>query len=310
MARRLPPLTALRAFEAGARHLSFTKAAQDLNVSQAAISHQVKALEEHLGVRLFRRFTRKLVLTDEGRRLYPVLSEAFERIADTVQEITDKKADWLLTVSLLPSFGARWLVGRLGRFRQSHPEIDLRLHHSLDRVDFARDDVDMAVRWGRGDWPGLAVDFLKGDTLIPVCSPDLLEAEPPLRAPADLAGHTLLHEEDYDDWTQWLRAAGAPEVESRRGPVMDDPAVIIQAALGGQGVALVTQAFVADDLAAGRLVRLFELSLETEFAYYIVYPADALEQSKVRAFRDFLLAEAAAEGEREPVSESARSAPV
>ncbi len=295
MAQRLPPLTALRAFEAGARHLSFTRAAQDLNVSQAAISHQVRALEEYLGVRLFRRFTRKLVLTDEGRRLYPVVSDAFERIARAVQDIGEQGAHRLLTVSLTPSFGSRWLVGRLGRFRQDHPEIDLRLHHSLDTADFITDDVDMAVRWGRGDWPGLAVELLKGDVLAPVCHPDLLQGPQALRAPRDLRHHTLLHEDDFDDWTQWLRSAGIDEVDPRRGPVMNDPSVLIQAALGGQGVALATLAFVAEDLAAGRLVKPFDLSLETEFAYFIVYPPDAIEQPKVRAFRDFLLAEAASD---------------
>ncbi len=294
VAQRLPPLTALRAFEAGARHLSFTRAARDLNVSQAAISHQVRALEEHLGVRLFRRFTRKLVLTDEGRRLYPVVSDAFERIARAVQDIGDEGAHRMLTVSLTPSFGSRWLVGRLGRFRQDHPEIDLRLHHSLDTADFVTDDVDMAVRWGRGNWTGLTVELLKGDVLAPVCHPDLLRGAQALREPRDLRQHTLLHEDDFDDWTQWLRSAGIEdEVEPRRGPVMNDPSVLIQAALGGQGVALATLAFVAEDLAAGRLVKPFELSLETEFAYYLVYPPDAIEQPKVRAFRDFLLAEAA-----------------
>ncbi len=294
MAQRLPPLTALRAFEAGARHLSFTRAAQDLNVSQAAISHQVRALEEYLGVRLFRRFTRKLVLTDEGRRLYPVVSDAFDQIARAVQDIGDEGAHRMLTVSLTPSFGSRWLVGRLGRFRQDHPEIDLRLHHSLDTADFVTDDVDMAVRWGRGNWTGLTVELLKGDVLAPVCHPDLLRGPKALREPRDLRQHTLLHEDDFDDWTQWLRSAGIEdEVEPRRGPVMNDPSVLIQAALGGQGVALATLAFVAEDLAAGRLVKPFELSLETEFAYYLVYPPDAIEQPKVRAFRDFLLAEAA-----------------
>ena len=297
MARRLPPLHTLRAFEAAARHLSFTRAAQDLNVTQAAVSHQIKALETFFGVKLFRRFTRRLVLTEQGKLLLPVVTDILDRLAAVTERIADPAADRLLTVSVTPSFGGKWLVRRLGRFRQQHPDIDLRLHNSLEPADFAREDVDIAVRWGRGNWSGLEVEFLKGEVVAPVCSPALREGPDPLRTPEDLKHHTLLHDYDYDDWTKWLRAVGVTDVDPRRGPIMDETNVVIQAALEGQGVALGDLSLLAEDLRAGRLVRPFDISLETDYGYYIVYPRGALETPKVRAFRDFLLAEAAAEAE-------------
>ncbi len=296
MARRLPPLNALRAFEAGARHLSFTRAAQELHVTQAAVSHQVKALEDHLGVALFRRLTRRLVLTEAGRSLHPAVGEAFDGIAEAVQRLRGGEAGRTVTVSLTPSFGARWLSQRLGRFWAAHPQIDLRLHHSVHLADFRREEVDLAVRWGRGSWPGLTAEFLMRAGFTPVCSPALLEGAHPLRAPADLRFHTLLHEEQHtEDWAQWLMAAGVEGVDPRRGQVIDDPSILDRATLEGQGVALGTTSLIGQHLAAGRLVRPFDLDLETEFAYYLVYPPKALERPKVRAFRDFLMSESGAD---------------
>ena len=292
--RRLPPLNSLRAFEAGARHLSFTRAAEELHVTQAAVSHQVRALEEHLGVRLFRRLTRRLVLTEEGRALLPAVSEAFDRIAEAAERVgRDAGRARTLTVSVTPSLGARWLVHRLGRFWREHPDIDLRLHHSIQLVDFGRDDVDMAVRWGRGGWPGVEAEFLMPAGVTPVCSPALLAGPNPLRAPADLRHHTLLHDGGYEGWLEWLTAAGVTDVDARRGPIIDDTGVVIQLALAGEGVALGPTVLVAEDLAAGRLVRPFDLRLESDIAYHLVYPSRALNRPKVKAFRDFLLAEAA-----------------
>ncbi len=295
MVRRLPPLNALRAFEAGARHLSFTRAADELHVTQAAVSHQVKALEEYLGVALFRRMTRRLALTEAGRVLLPVVSDAFERIADTAERLRDDAEERGLTVSLTPSFGARWLGQRLGRFWAQHPDIDLKLHHSRRLADFRREEVDMAVRWGCGEWPGLAAEFLMRAGFTPVCSPVLLEGPHPLRRPADLVHHTLLHEEDYEDWAQWLMVAKVEGVDARRGPVIDDPSMLDRATLEGQGVALGRTALIGEHLAAGRLVRPFSLDLETDYAYYLVYPPQALVRPRVKAFRDFVLAEAEAE---------------
>ncbi|SMF17115.1 LysR family transcriptional regulator, glycine cleavage system transcriptional activator [Tistlia consotensis] len=290
--RRLPPLNALRAFEAGARHLSFTKAAAELNVTQTAISHQVRQLEELLQVRLFRRLTRKVELTAAGRLLLPGLSEGFDRLAEAVALVERRPDERVLTVSVTPSFGSKWLVGRLPRFWRGHADIELRLHHTMELVEFGRDEVDMAVRYGSGQWPGLAADYLLSVDLLPVCSPALLERGPRLEEPADLAGHTLLHEDDYEDWSQWLTIAGAEGVEARRGPVVDDGWVLLQLAVNGEGVALGSFALVADDLAAGRLVSPFDLTLSTGAAYHVVYPQGALNDPKVRAFRDWLLQEA------------------
>jgi LysR family glycine cleavage system transcriptional activator len=293
MARRLPPLNALRAFEAGARHLSFTKAAQELHVTQAAVSHQVKLLEEDLGVSLFRRMTRKLALTEEGRALMRVAGEAPDAIAGEAARLRDAPGGRTLSLSLIPTFGVKWLAQRLGRFWALHPDIDLRLHHSIHLVDFARDEVDAAVRWGGGAWPGVEAVYLMRAGLVPVCSPALCKGPPALNVPDDLRHHTLLHERDYVDWAQWLAVAGAREVEARRGPIIDDPSVLHQAAIDGQGVALESESIVRADLEARRLVKPFDVDLDRDNAYYLVAPPRHFERPNVQAFRDFLLAELA-----------------
>jgi LysR family glycine cleavage system transcriptional activator len=311
MTQRLPPLNALRAFDAGARYLSFTRAAAELNVTQAAVSHQIRLLERELGVTLFRRSTRKLTLTDEGEILRRAVHDALAGIGDALDEIRGLNARArTLTVSLTPTFGGRWLAERLSRFWRRHPDIDLRLHHSIELVDFARDDVDMAVRWGRGLWPGVEARFLMHSSLTPVCSPGLLKGRHPLRAPRDLRHHTLLHAYNYEAWTQWLKAAGVEDVDAKRGPIIDDPAVLDQATLEGQGVTLGRISLLTDHLATRRLVRPFDLNLETEFAYYMVYPPGALAKAKVKAFHDFLLAEAAADKERADPARSAAANPL
>ena len=297
MARRLPPLNALRAFEAGARHLSFTKAAEELYVTQAAVSHQVKLLEQDLGVVLFRRMTRKLALTAEGRNLQEVAGAALDAIAETAEALRAGAAGGALTLSLTPSFGTQWLSQRIGRFWTAHPEIDLRLRHSIHLVDFARDDVDAAVRWGNGVWPGVEAVYLMRAGIVPVCSPALCEGPPALNVPDDLRHHTLLHERDYTEWAQWLAVAGAHRVEARRGPIIDDSTVVLRAAMDGQGVALVSESIVRSDLDAGRLVKPFDIDLDTDNAYYLVAPPRAFERPNVQAFRDFLLAEIEAEGQ-------------
>ncbi len=293
--RRLPPLNALRSFEAGARSLSFTEAARELNVTQAAVSHQVKSLEAQLGFKLFHRLTRKLLLTEEGQKLLPVLSESFDRIAVTIRDLQRGADDMNLSVSLTPAFSSKWLVKRLERFWQQHPEIDLRLHHSLQLVDFTLDEIDVAVRAGDGRWPGVTAEFLVDIDMAPVCSPALLTGPNPLRTPADLKHHNLLHEENYEAWVSWLTLAGVEDVDPRRGTTIDDASVMIEAVAGGRGVALGRIALIGDDLASGRLVRPFDLSLESNIGYYLVMPPDASRKPKVQAFREFLLAEAAAE---------------
>lgn len=295
MTRRLPPLNAVRAFEAGARHLSFTKAADELHVTQAAVSHQVKLLEQDLGVTLFRRMTRKLALTAEGRLLLEAAGEALDALAEAAAALRADADGSTLSLSLTPTFGLQWLAQRLGRFWTAHPEIDLRLQHSIQLVDFARDEVDAAVRWGGGVWPGVESVYLMPAGLVPVCSLALCKGPPPLNVPDDLRHHTLLHERDYVEWSQWLAVAGAREVEPRRGPIIDDSRVLIQAAIDGQGVALASERMVRGEIAAGRLVKPFDVDLDADNAYYLVAPPKAFERPSVQAFRDFLLAELAAE---------------
>ncbi len=295
MGRRLPPLNALRAFEAGARHLSFTKAAEELFVTQAAISHQVKLLEQDLGVALFRRMTRKLALTAEGRMLFGPVGEALDSLAEAAEALRAGVGGGTLTLSLTPTFGVQWLAQRLGRFWSAHPEIDLRLQHSIDLVDFARDEVDAAVRWGGGAWPGVAAVYLMRAGRTPVCSPALCAGPHALKVPDDLRHHTLLHDRDHIEWAQWLALAGVREVEARRGPVIDDPSALHQAVLNGQGVVLAEENLIRTELAAGRLCKPFDVDLNADNAYYLVAPPKAFERPNVQAFRDFVLAELEAE---------------
>lgn len=294
--RRLPPLNALRAFEAAARHLSFTRAADELAVTQAAVSHQVRTLEEWLGLKLFQRENRTIYLTRQGQAYLPAVRQALDLVAEATRRLVETDARGPLTVSALPSFAAKWLLPRLSQFRARHPEIDVRISTSDHMVDFVRDDVDMAVRMGRGGWPGVtAIKFLDED-LFPVCSPRLLEGPHPLRKPEDLKHHTLLHDDMRQDWRTWFLAAGVEGIDPTRGPGYSDSSMVIQAAVEGQGVALGRSALAASDLASGRLVKPFEVTLPANFAYYVVYPPAAIEQPKVKAFVDWLLATAEAEG--------------
>jgi LysR family transcriptional regulator, glycine cleavage system transcriptional activator len=289
----LPPLAALRAFEAAARHLSFTRAADELHVTQTAISHQIRGLEERLGVRLFRRLPRGLVLTDEAQRYLPAVRDAFARLEAATAELLARRTGGTLTATVLPSFAAKWLVPRLGRFRAANPDIDLRISTSQHLVDFAREDVDIGIRMGRGHYPGLRVDRLFGETLVPVCSPALLEGEHPLRRPQDLAHHVLLHDDDETDWRLWLELAGIKGVDVSHGLTFTDAAMVVQAAAEGQGVALARTALAAWDIAAGRLVRPFDVSMPHDLAYYLVCPEASAERPRIAAVRVWLLAEAA-----------------
>jgi LysR family glycine cleavage system transcriptional activator len=218
--------------------------------------------------------------------------EAFDRIDAATSELLAGRAQGPLTASVLPSFAARWLVPRLGRFRARHPEIDLRISTSQHLVDFAREDVDIGIRMGRGHYPGLRVDRLFGEALIPVCSPALLEGSDPLRAPADLRHHVLLHDDDYTGWRLWLELAGVGDIDARRGPIFTDSGMVVQAAAEGQGVALARAALAAWDLATGRLVRPFEVAMPHDLAYYLVCPEAIAERPRIAAVRAWLLDEA------------------
>jgi LysR family glycine cleavage system transcriptional activator len=301
MARNLPPLNSLRAFEAAARHLSFTKAAEELHVTPAAISHQIKALEELLGVPLFRRLTRALRLTQAGQAALPPLRDGFDKLADAVDLLRAHEESGAITVSLDPSFAAKWLVPRLDRFRAVHPDLDVRLDATEKLVDFQRDNVDLAIRYGGGNYPGLEAERLLSEEIFPVCSPKLLKGPEPLAQPGDLRRHTLIHLEwDSEDvtapnWRMWLLAAGIHDIDFTRGPVFSMTSLALQAAIEGQGVALASSFLVADDLAAGRLVAPFDLSVcdPLDFAYHIVVPKRTADLPKVVAFKTWLLDEIA-----------------
>lgn len=308
MTRQLPPLNALRAFEAAARHMSFTKAADELHVTPAAISHQVKALEEYLGIQLFRRLTRGLLLTDAGQAALPGMRESFDGLAAAVARLRGAEESGVLNVSSLNSFVAKWLIHRVDQFSRDHPDIDVRISASTGLVDFARDDVDLTIRYGRGDYPGLRVELLMDEELFPVCSPKLLDGANPLKTADDLRHHTLLHDDSFKqfyheqfektfhgffpDWRVWLDAAGARRVDPSHGPAMSPSYMVIQAAIEGQGVALARSVLVMDDLAAGVLVKPFELTLPLDFSYYLVYLETAAERPKIAAFRAWIMEEA------------------
>lgn len=293
--RRLPPLNGLRAFEAAARHLSFTRAAAELNVTQAAISHQIRTLEDRLGVKLFVRRNRTVLLSEAGQAYLPALRDAFDLIDQATDRLLRRDEGGPLVISSTASFATKWLVPRLSSFQSLHPEIEVQLSTSFELVDFQRDAVDAAIRWGLGKWPGLHVERLFTQDLFPVCAPALVKGKGGLKQPADLARVTLLHTTTArDDWRLWLTAAGVRGVDAGRGPVFDQLLTVLQAAIDGVGVALGQTQLVERDIAAGRLVRPFELSLPIEAAYYFVCPPAALRRRKVKAFHDWMLSLTAA----------------
>ncbi len=294
--RHLPSLNGLRAFEAAARQLSFTRAAAELNVTQAAVSHQIRNLEDRLGLKLFVRQNRALALTAAGAQYLPAISTAFDGLAEATARLASRREGGALTVSTLASFAIKWLVPRLAGFQAAHPGIDVRITTSTDPVDFERDDVDLAIRYGRGDWPGLRAARLLGEDLFPVCSPALLAGPTTLARPADLAQNTLLHVTGYrDDWRVWLTATGTEGVDLEHGLTFDLAVTTLQAAIDGLGVAIGRTALVAADLDAGRLVAPFDVVLPIESAYYVVAPKTTWSQPKVARFRDWLLAAVAQE---------------
>lgn len=295
MRRRLPPLNAIKAFEAAARNESFTRAAEELNVTQGAVSHQVKALEADLGLKLFLRERNRLILTDPGRAYLVVVRDAFDRLAAGTEHLLQRENAGVLTVSMSPNFAAKWLIPRLGGFVAMHPGIELRVSASMHHVDFAREDVDLAIRHGDGEWPGLHVTRLCTEALFPVCSPRLMQGHKPLRAPADLQNFTLLHSRERNDWATWLKAAGVERLDASRGIVFNQMSMAMDAATDGQGVALARTAIATWDLRAGRLVRPFGPMLRVPYAYYIVCPKATADRQKVATFRNWLISQAAAD---------------
>ena len=297
MLKPLPPLNALRAFEAAARHLSFTKGAAELNVTQGAVSHQVKALEDRLGFKLFLRRHKGLVLTEAGQSCQVFVRDAFDRLAAGFDNLLAKDDAGILTVSVSPNFAAKWLISRIGKFTEAFPDIELRLSASLRHVDLNREDVDVAVRHGEGGWTDLHTVCLIAETVFPVCSPSLMEGPHPLKRPEDLHNHTLIHEDNRQDWPKWLDAAGIDGLDLSKGAVFNQTSLALDAAAGGQGVALGRSALAAPEMLTGRLVRPFGPALPVAYAYYIVCPKSTAERPKIRAFRNWLISEAKADEE-------------
>lgn len=286
----LPSLNGLRAFEAAARHLSFTRAAAELNVTQTAISHQIRRLEEQLGKRLFLRKSRALALTREAAEYVPAIRTAFDDLRRATARLQRPDREGLLTVSTTASLAAKWLVTRVASFQDAHPGIEVRITTSPHLVDFQREAVDMAVRYGRGNWSGLRTQWLMAEDIFPVCSPALMNGAKPLRRPEDLAHHTLLHTTvGREDWQLWLTAAGLPvSLAMRRGLSFDQRFMALQAAMDGLGVALGRTRLVDADIAAGRLVVPFSVVLPADAGYYIVTPEETADQTKIVLFRNWL----------------------
>ncbi len=314
----LPPLKSLRAFESAGRHLSFRKAAAELHVTPAAISHQIKLLEDHLGVQLFRRMTRAIELTEVGRAFLPKLNDGFERVAQAVNSVRSYQESGTLAVCVPPLFGAKWLTPRIHGFVAAFPDIDIRLSTSIRLVDQRRpgltivagecevDEPDITIRFGRGRYSGCQVDKLFEVSFTPLCNSQLLSAKNPLRTPADLRHHLLLHDDlhrisdGWATWEQWLQAATADEVDANRGPHFSQPQLCIDAAIDGAGILLGAREVLALDIAAGRLVAPFPQVLETSASYYIVSCTQTADHPKIAAFRRWLIEEA-----RRPSAEAA-----
>ncbi len=308
MADRLPPLNALRTFEVAARHLSLTKAAQELHVTPAAVSQQIKSLESALEVVLFQRLPRGLALTAAAQAGLPQLRDGFNQLTEATQRMRAQSARATLTVWTPPSFAAKWLVPRLHRFAATHPEIDMRLaasdqligndpvRSSLSSEQFQRLAIDMAIAFSRGQHPGCEAIKLLEVKAVPLCSPRLLKGKHPLRTPDDLVHHTLLHDDtDYEgrpDWASWLGSAGVTGVDAERGLHFNQVALALEAAIDGQGVVLSLEPLAAADIAAGRLVVPFGPRLDLTQAYYLVYPQANAAQPNLIALRDWLLCQA------------------
>ena len=295
MRPRLPPLNALKAFEAAARHESFTHAAKELCVTQGAVSHQVKALETELALKLFNRERQRLIITEAGRDYLAVVRDAFDRIAIGTERLLQRQNGGVLTVSTSPDFAAKWLVHRLGHFAEAHTGIDLRVSATLHHVDFAREEVDLAVRHGDGNWPGLDAVRLSPEQLFAVCSPKLLSGKRGLTKPADILKFPLIHMDSRADWKNWFQEAGIDDAAAVHGPVLNRASMVIDAAINGQGIALARTTLAAWDLINGHLVRPFALALPLSKTYWIVCPKAAANLPKIVTFRDWLLAEAASE---------------
>jgi len=309
MIRQMPPLNPLRAFEVAARRLSFTKAAEELYVTPSAVSHQIKVLEESLGVALFLRQAKSLVLTNAGQAYLPEVQRAFAQLAAATKRLHSLDVS-VLKINTPPTFAVKWLIPRMARFMAANPTMDLKVSTSAKMVDFAREDLDLAIRYGRGIYPGLHAERCLSVEVFPVCSPALMEGEHPLHEPDDLRFHTLLHDDSTytdasnPDWAMWLRHVGATQVDAQRGPSFWPSHLVINAAVDGLGVALAKKNWVRQELAQGHLVRPFEQSLPVEFAYYVVYPESRRDDPRINTFVDWVRSEVAADEAQEALEQA------
>ena len=309
---RFPPLNALRAFEAAARHLSFKKAAQELHVTPGAVSHQVKLLEDHLGVVLFRRLTRALELTTEAYAMLPKVREGLDALHAAVARVKDREDVRALTVVAPPNFAARWLVPRLARFTAAHPELELHVASRQAMVDTMADgslmvpevdnDAPVAmVRFGSGHYPGVRVQEVFNAVYVPVCSPKLVKGPQALKKPEDLRHHTLIHDDTVGEegvrpsWNDWLQSVGVTDIDATRGPHFSDAALALDAAIEGMGVTLAIKPLLRSEIEAKRLAVPFDITAPTSYSYYLVTPEASAENRAVASFRKWLLEEAAAE---------------
>lgn len=289
----LPSLNALRAFDVAARHSSFTRAAAELHVTHGAVSRQVKELETFIGGPLFRRLPRGLEITRQGRELAFTTSRLFDELRGAISDLRRPARPGIITVNTVPSLAARWLVPRISGFQNLHPEYEVRIGTTTLLTDFRRDGVDVALRYGRGRWPGVYSERLFHPREFPVCAPALLEGDRALRSPHDLAHFTLLHDMTTAHWGQWLAAAGAAGVDSKAGLILEDMNVLLQAAIEGQGVALSSLALAHADLRAGRLVKPFEIEIPVELSFYIVCEHGRENEPAVTIFIAWLREQAA-----------------
>ncbi|MCK5425765.1 MAG: transcriptional regulator GcvA [Emcibacter sp.] len=291
MGRSLPNLNSIRAFETVARHLSITRAAKELNVTQAAVSHQIKALEEQMGVMLFRRHNKGLLLTKEGQAMSQPMTNAFDMIADATNLIFNSEVQ-ILKVSMLSSFATGWLVPRLAGFYAEYPNIDIRILVTSKEMDFLKTgDVDLDLRYGDGKWPQVDSQKFMTEEIFPVCSPALLKGDIPLNSLDDLSHHVLLHDHKDIGWKEWLDDAGVKGIDYSRGPGFFQSHMTLQAAALGHGVALGRRPLVSELLKTGELVKPFDINLPTGMGYYMVNINTASDKSKIRAFTNWLLEE-------------------
>lgn len=293
MSERIPPMSALRAFEAASRTLSFTRAAEELNLTQAAISYQVRNLEMELGKPLFHRTHSRLSLTDAGAAFVPFVREALDQLSRGMAKARSDVAEGIIRISATQSLAARWLARRIDRFRALHPGYEVRIEATDDVVDVTRGDADIAIRYARSVDPKLTATLLSTDRVFPVCNPGLLSADKPLNTPSDLAAHTLLHDVMEDvTWDHWLAIADVSGVDPKTGITFSHSGLIVDAAIDGHGVALGRALLVSDAIASGRLVVPFDIALSSNYAYFLVHTQAAEEDPKTRAFKDWVTEEA------------------